>query len=253
VIDWAFATYDPRAVAVKSQAAYSRRLDYEDVPAEHAAPLFARAARGEVLAPTERKALEDHLMRYCLGKARDSDLPVKLHCGYYAGTGAMPLHRVRHNAADLCPLLRDFAEARFVLMHIGYPYQDEYIALAKQYPNAYIDLCWAWIINPAASVRFLREFLVAAPSNKVLCFGGDYTVVENVVGHAALARQGLILSLEGLVAEGWMSATEAMELVPLLMQGNARELFGLDEQGQLRRSSRAWEGQPPATSDQAHG
>ncbi len=149
----------------------------------------------------------------------------------------MPLHRVRDNAPDLCPLLRDYGDARFVLMHIGYPYQDEYIALAKQYRNAYIDLCWAWIINPEASVRFLREYLVAAPANKVLCFGGDYTVVENVAGHAAVARQGLIQTLEGLVADGWMSQEDALELVPLLMQGNARALFGLDDNGRLRAIS----------------
>jgi hypothetical protein len=236
VIDWTFATYGPRAVAVKSQAAYDRRLDYEDVPAERAAPFFARAAGGEVLAPAERKALEDHLMRYCMARAMERGLPIKLHCGYFAGTGYMPLHRVRDNAPNLCPLLQDYGEARFVLMHIGYPYQDEYIALAKHYRNAYIDLCWAWIINPEASVRFLREYLLAAPANKVLCFGGDYTVVENVVGHAAVARQGLILTLAGLVAEGWMSETDVVELVPLLMQDNARVLFGLDDKGQLHRS-----------------
>jgi hypothetical protein len=239
VIDWTFANYGPRAVAVKSQAAYTRRLDYEDVPAERAAPLFAHAARGEVLAPAERKALEDHLLRYCLGKVMERGLPIKLHCGYYAGTGVMPLHRVRDNAPDLCPLLRDFGDARFVLMHMGYPYQDEYIALAKQYRNAYVGLCWAWIINPEASVRFLREFLCAAPASKVLCFGGDYTTVENVAGHAALARQGLSLALEGLVTAGWMSEAEAVEIVPTLMQGNARDLFGLDEKGRLRTSSAA--------------
>jgi hypothetical protein len=237
VIDWTFATYGPRAVAVKSQAAYARRLNYEDVPARVAAPLFARVARGEGLAPDERKALEDHLMRYCLTRAMAAGLPIKLHCGYYAGTGSMPLHRVRDNAPDLCPLLHDFGDARFVLMHIGYPYQDEYIALAKQYRNAYVDLCWAWIINPAATARFLHEYLLAAPANKVLCFGGDYTTVENIAGHAAVARQGLILTLEGLLADGWIGEPDALELVPLLMQRNARELFGLDEAGRLPRAA----------------
>lgn len=225
ILDWAFATYGPRAVAVKSQAAYTRRLDYAAVDAATAAPLFARHAAGETLAPAERKALEDHLMRECLRRAQAYGLPVKLHCGYYAGSRRMPLARVRQNAADLCPLLLDFPDLRFVLMHIGYPYQDEYIALAKHYPNVWIDLCWAWIINPAATVRFVKEFLVAAPASKLLTFGGDYANVEPIVGHASLARDGLALALANLVADGWLAPDAALGLVEPLMAGNARSLF----------------------------
>lgn len=226
IIDWAFATYGRRAVAVKSQAAYARRLDYAAVEAVTAAPLFARHAAGAALAPAERKALEDHLMRACIARAQAHGLPIKLHCGYYAGSGTMPLERVRRNAADLCGLLADFPDARFVLMHIGYPYQDEYIALAKHYPNVWIDLCWAWIINPAASVRFVREFLLAAPASKLLTFGGDYATVEPVAGHAAIARRGLERALGELAAEGWLGGDEALALVEPLMRGNAAALFG---------------------------
>ena len=236
MIDWAFATCGPRAVAAKSAAAYGRRLDYGPVPAEAAAPAFARLLRGETLQPEERRGLEDHLFRYCLRRAGERGLPVKLHCGYYAGTGGMPLARVRDNAADLCALLRDFPETRFVLMHTGYPYQDEYIALAKHYPNAWIDLCWSWILSPGACVRFVREYLLAAPDNKLLCFGADYSTVENVVGHAVVARHGLGLALGGLVRDGWLTEGQALALVPRLMGDNARELFGLDAGGRLRRA-----------------
>jgi len=113
----------------------------------------------------------------------------------------MPLERVSRNPADLCPLLRQYPEARFVLMHIGYPYQDEMLALAKHYANAYVDLCWAWIISPAACVRFVKEFLTAAPVNKLLGFGGDYILIEPVLGHAKIARRGLALALTGLVED----------------------------------------------------
>jgi predicted TIM-barrel fold metal-dependent hydrolase len=225
VIDWGFATYGPRACSVKSQAAYQRRLDYADVSADEAAPLFERMARGEELPAGERKALEDHLMRRCLTLATEHNLPVKLHCGYYAGSDRMPLERVRQNAGDLCPLLVAFPRTSFVLMHIGYPYQDEYVALAKHYRNVTIDLCWAWIVSPGASVRFVKELLLAAPSNKLLTFGGDYASVETIVGHAALARQGLTQALAELVEEGWLREQDAHALVDPLMRGNAHELF----------------------------
>lgn len=236
IIDWSFDTYGSRAVAVKSAAAYQRRLNYLAVDEDTAAPLFNRHLRGEPLEPTERKALEDNLFRRCLQQAQERGLPVKLHCGYYAGTSVMPLARVQENAADVCGLLRDFPETKFVLMHIGYPYQDAYITLAKHYPNAYIDLCWAWIVNPAATVRFVHEYLLAAPANKLLCFGGDYTTVENVVGHAAVARRGLTLALHSLVDAGWMDEGQAISLGRPLMAENARTLFGLDGAGRLRRA-----------------
>lgn len=226
LIDWFFETYGPRAVAVKSQMAYNRRLDYEAVKEDSARPLFSRLASGETLAPAEQKALQDHLFRYCLARSREFGLPVKLHTGYFAGTGHMMLDRVSQNASDLCRLVQEFPDITFVVMHIGYPFQEQMIALAKHYPNVAIDMCWAWIVNPAASVRFVKDFLMAVPSNKLLTFGGDYVAVEQVVGHAKVARRGLTRALSELVHEGWLSVGEALALVPELMNGNARSIFG---------------------------
>lgn len=225
IIEWAFATYGPRADAVKSQAAYQRRLNYEPVSSDDARPIFARFLAGEELAAADRKALEDHLMRRCLDGAAAARLPVKLHCGYYAGSDRMPLERVRQNAGDLCPLFADYPNVSFILMHIGYPYQDEYIALAKHYRNVSIDLCWAWIINPLATTRFVKEFVLAAPINKLLTFGGDYGVVEPIVGHAAIARQGLAQALDELVADDWLTERAAFDAIDPLMHRNARALF----------------------------
>lgn len=225
IIDGYFATHGPRAVAVKNQSAYARRLDYEPVSKARAAPLFARHARGEKLEPSDAKALQDFLFRYCVGKATELGLPVKLHTGYHAGIDSMPLARVRQNASDLCPLLESFRDTRFVLMHIGYPYQDELVALAKHYRNVFVDMCWAWIINPGASVRFLKEVLLAAPASKVFAFGGDYVTVETVTGHARIARQGITQALSELVDEGWIRLEEVPRLAERIMRGNANEVF----------------------------
>lgn len=234
VIDWYFERYGPRAVATKNQSAYARRLDYENVPKEVAAPLFARYAEGkDSLGEGGMKALQDHLWRYGVRRATEMKLPVKLHTGYYAGTNYMPLARVGQNLNDLCPILLDFPETRFVLMHITYPYQDQLIALAKHYTNVYVDMCWAWIINPAASVRFLKEYLMAAPSSKIFTFGGDYITVETVYGHSQIARRGIAQALSELVEEGWLAEKEALALVEPLMCGNAREVFRIEEKQQI--------------------
>lgn len=227
IIDFYFATYGPRAVAVKCQIAYSRSLDFAPVAKAHAARLFLHHV-GEMrhdLGSEDLKSTQDFLFRYCVGKATDHGLPVNLHTGIVGGHGMMQLARTRNNAADLCRLLIDFPDTRFVLMHIGYPYEQEFIALAKHYPNAWIDMCWAWILNPAASVRFLKEFLLAAPSSKIFTFGGDYVAIEPVYGHARIARRGIAQAVSELVDEGWISIEEASLLIERIMRGNALGFF----------------------------
>ena len=229
VIDWWFDTYGPYATAVKSQNAYSRNIDYEQVPAEEAEGLFARLVNREELTAIDKKKVEDHLFWYAVGKATEYDLPVKLHTGYYAGDNYMRLSWLINNAGSACDLCRKSLETRFVFMHICYPYYEEIMSVAKHYTNAYIDMCWSWIINPVAATDFLRKYLVTAPANKLLTFGGDYIPVEPVAGHAEIARRGIARALSSLVAEGWMSPDNALELVNPLMNGNAREIFNLGE------------------------
>ena len=118
-------------------------------------------------------------------------------------------------------------------MHIAYPYYEDLIAVAKHYTNAYLDMCWAWIINPVAAKDFLKKYLVTAPANKILTFGGDYIPVEPVLGHAMIARRGIALALSELVEEGWLKVSDAMDLIDPIMHGNARIIFNLAEKQKL--------------------
>lgn len=229
VIDWWFDRYGSYAVAVKSQDAYRRDIDYRPVSAEQVAEVFRRKVRGEPVSDDEQKALEDHLFWYAVKKATAGGLPVKLHTGYYAGQNGMPLRRLLHNAGSACDLCRTSPETPFVFMHICYPYYEELIAVAKHYTNAYVDMCWSWIINPVAAKDFLKKYLVTAPANKIFTFGGDYLNVEQVLGHALVARHGIAQALCELVEENWLTLDEALELIDPLLHGNARRTFRLEE------------------------
>jgi predicted TIM-barrel fold metal-dependent hydrolase len=229
VIDWWFDKYARYAVAVKSQNAYSRDIDYEQVPAEKAEGVFKKRIANETLTGEERKSLEDHLFWYAIRKATEHKLPVKLHTGYYAGQNRMPLERLLHNAGSAAELCRKAPDTRFVFMHICYPYYEELLAVAKHYANAYIDMCWSWIMNPVGAQDFLKKYLVTAPANKLLTFGGDYSSVEPVLGHAVITRRGIALALSELVEEGWLSLSDAMDLIDPIMHNNARQIFSLPE------------------------
>ena len=234
VLDGIFAKFAPKAVATKNQMNYGRRLDFADVKAEDIAPVFERSLKGNGnLTPEENKAVQDHLFHYCIAKANEHKLPVKLHCGYYAGHNGMPLHRLRYNGGDICDLLKLHPDTPYVFMHINYPYENELVAICKHYTNARADMCWAWIINPGASVRFLKEFLMAAPANKILTFGGDYRMVEAAVGHAAIARRGIAQVLSELVEEGWMPEGDVEYVARRIMVENARELFSIHDKFEL--------------------
>jgi uncharacterized protein len=232
-----FERYSRYAVAVKSQHAYSRDIDYERVGGAVVEPIFGKVLRKEPIEPGDRRQLEDHLFWAAVDMATEAGLPVKLHTGYYAGQNGMPLTRVAQNAGSAAELCRRSPQASFVFMHICYPFYEDLLAVVKHYTNAFVDLCWAWIINPVATKDFLKKLLVTAPANKVFVFGGDYIPVEPVVGHAILARRGIALALEELVNEGWLEMEEALDLVEPLMRGNARRLFRLDEKERALRQA----------------
>lgn len=236
VIDYFFGKYGPYAVGVKSAAAYSRNIDYEQIPAEKASPLFGRLINGEKLPPDEQKMLEDHLFWYAVKKSTEYNLPVKLHTGYYAGYNDMPLSKVAGNAIAAADLCRHSPETQFVFFHIDYPYYEDMLAVSKQYTNAVIDMCWSWIINPVGAKDFLKKFIVTAPANKVLTFGGDYIPVEPVLGHAIIARKGIALALSELVEEQWITLDDALLLTDDIMHANARKIYDLKTKTALLKS-----------------
>ena len=229
-ISLVFARYGAQAIAVKNQSAYQRKLDYArwDYP-DVVNHFKSCVAKNWQVAPEERKPIEDYLFHYSIDKAVEYNLPIKLHTGFYAGRGYMPLHRVRHHAGDTSELCQQHPEAKFVIMHITYPYQDEAIALAKHYHNAYIDMCWVWMVNPLAGIRFLKEYLLAAPANKLLTFGGDVSSVELVPGQVHAARKGICQGISELVAEGWVPDKDVPQLINRIMRGNAYDLFPVQD------------------------
>lgn len=242
VIESCFARYGQRAIAVKCLWAYLRPL-HTEVPEQPPNEAF-ELMRADRATAEQTREVQDYLFDVCVRLATDRGLPVKLHLGTLSGNRNPQLVHVPDHVRAATTLAQRYADARFVFMHMAWPYQEGMVAVAKHYPNAYVDLCWNWILAPEATRAFIASFLTSAPSNKLLCFGGDFLVAENIVGHAALARDGLRGALEDLVDSGWLNVDEACELVPALMCGNAEILFGLDGAG---KSSRVLQAEAPAS------
>jgi predicted TIM-barrel fold metal-dependent hydrolase len=71
----------------------------------------------------------------------------------------------------------------FVLFHGSFPYSGELTTIAKYLPNAFIDMCWLYVISPSYYERFLHEWIETVPASKIMGFGGDYLNIENAYSH----------------------------------------------------------------------
>jgi hypothetical protein len=223
VIERCFELYGPRAVAAKCHWAYLRPLAVDHVDAAPSRA-FARLRRGDADLG-ERRQVEDYLFRRCVELATEHELPIKVHMGYLARTRTSQMPWIYDHVAHITPLVQEFPRTKWVLMHLAWPQQEQLLAVAKHFPNVYLDLCWSWVVAPLVTQDFVQRFLTTVPANKLLCFGGDCLVVENVVGHAEIARRGLQAALEHLVRSGWLTTDDALALVPRLMRENAQQLF----------------------------
>ena len=222
-----FDKYARYAVAVKSQHAYRRTLRWAEADENDVSRILVRMLAGRDVSDDERIHVGDWCLSCGVELSIRHRLPFKIHTGYNARFGEMVVERVRPGL--LTDLLQEYRDARFVLMHSGYPYSDEMIALAKHYPNVLVDMCWSWSIDPLAAVDFLRRALHAVPVNKIFVFGGDTFWPNAAASYAAQTRAWLSRALAAEVAEGLLTASEAGRIAMRVMLANQRECFAIDE------------------------
>jgi hypothetical protein len=221
-----FDKYGACAIAVKAQHAYDRTLLWQKRSDADAERVLHKYLSSKELTEADRLCLGDWCWARGVELAIQHNLPFKIHTGYYAGQGKMPVERIK--PGHLCSLLQRYPQARFVLMHIAYPYNDELVAIAKHYPNVYVDMCWAWSINPYAAADFVRRLIHAVPINKLFVFGGDTGWPNAAVAYASQARAWLTRALQAEIDDGDLRESQAIELATRLMCGNQQDCFDLE-------------------------
>ena len=229
-----FARCAPLSIAVKTQHAYVRTLAWRrrtDAEAERAVQtVLGGGPESDNPRSEARLCLGDWCLARGVELASAYQLPIKIHTGYLAETGqtgmGMPVDRLR--AAHLAPLLMAYPDARFILMHIAYPYSDELIALAKHFGNVYVDLCWAWALNPFATRDFVRRFLHAVPLNRLFAFGDDTATPSMAYAYAVQMRRWLTRALQDEVADGYMTTRQAVDAATQLLRGNQLACFDIE-------------------------
>lgn len=129
-------------------------------------------------------------------------------CTQVGHTGPLRTSETGRPIPYLDDVALDFPELVIVAGHIGYPWTEEMIALARKYPNVYIDTsAYTAARYPPELVRYLR----GGGRTKVL-FGSNFPMI--LPGRA----------LEGLDALGLDD-----EAKRLFLGANARRVFRLEE------------------------
>ena len=227
VIDFYFERDSRYASALKIGCAYERTLFWEDVPKSAVEKTFNRLLAFEDRPDRKHiKVLEDFILHYLCRKCGEYGIRMKFHTGFQAGNGNIITNS---RAALMANLFMKYPKTGFDIYHISYPYQEELVTLAKNFPNVTIDFCWIWAINPAAARRALSDMLDAVPANKIHGFGGDYMFVEGTYGHAVITKREIARVLCEKVKEGRFSEDYAVKVGQMLLRDNPIENFGLEQ------------------------
>jgi hypothetical protein len=194
--------------ALKDQSAYRRVIDYELPATADAERLFNKLLvdpRNQLAWP-EAKPLDDYLFHRFMRFAGQLDLPVQIHTGHLAQIR----NRVdKANAAHFTPVLELYSNVRFDLFHGNWPYMDDLLFIGKNYPNAHIDLCWTYMIDPLYAKELLKRALVTIPHVKIHACGGDYFSAPEFSAAVLGRREVIAAALAEMVETGWLEEAEA--------------------------------------------
>lgn len=219
------------AVAIKYEAAYLRKLDFDN-PDEAKAPLtYARYVRGGEAPAHDYKALQDFLFFYIARECGRLGLAVHIHCiegagGFYRQSGSNPLLlETAFNDSSL-------RKTNFVVVHGGYPFTKEMGSLLSK-PNVYADFsAQTFFTYPRELSDILRNWLEFYP-DKILfgtdafSFGPEVDWGEVAWLSNTTARQALALALTGMMNDGEIDRARAMELARMVLHDNAAKLYRL--------------------------
>ena len=219
---------------IKFHWAYMRPLEFRAVVAADAERLFNRIMdegygwRGVGLGYEESRPLQDYLVHRLVEIAGELDVPVVIHVGFQARP-YMKLDDTRPER--LWSLVNRFRDVQFNMLHAGIPWMDEAAVMAKQLPNLTLDMGWTHLMSTELSTRAICAYVDLLPRNKVLGFGGDYAIVENVYGHLVQAREDIARALAQKVDEGALSDDGARAWARAMLHDNPARVYKIETAG----------------------
>lgn len=193
--------------------------DQPDRAAAEAA--FARILKDGQVLDADARPLVLYMRDVNAKKAGQLGVPVALHTGVWFDFRALD---VKH----LITFIMRHPETRMDIYHLGIPSVRDALQVVKNFPNAYLNLCWAHIVAPDMVVQTLKEAVDMVPMNKIFAFGGDYILfIEKVYGHLHIAKENVALALGDRVDRNLMDIDEAKQTLHAWFYDNPKRFYGL--------------------------
>lgn len=173
---------------------------------------------GEISWPFAGISLDDPRVDACFALAEELDIPMGIHMGL----GFPGAHRFGYRASASRPLLlegplAEHPDLRLYIMHAGWPFIDETIALMQVHPSVYADLSVInWFIPEKAFHAALKRLMDAGLGERLM-YGSDAGVWPGAIA----------LSLERMGSADFLSEEERRDI----LYWNAVKFFRL-KQGQ---------------------
>jgi predicted TIM-barrel fold metal-dependent hydrolase len=199
--------------------------DLAFVRREHAAGRLK--VLGELGLQYEGIAPNDPRMEPIWALAEELDVPVALHTGLGpARTPYICCPKFRNsfgNPALLEEVLIRHPKLRVYLMHAGFPYMQETIAIMHMYPQVYADLGVLDWARPREEFHEYLRTLIRSGFGKRLMFGSDQMVWPEAIG----------MAVEGIESAAFLTADQKRDI----FYNNAVRFFRLDEKRVARNAA----------------
>jgi uncharacterized protein len=128
----------------------------------------------------------------------------------------------------LFPIVAKYPDATFDIYHMGIPETREAAFLGKNYPNVYLNLCWAYSVSENMVLNSLDEWIDIVPTNKIIGFGGDViTLPQHAVGMLEVAKQVLCKALAKRIMNGRMDMPAAKNILEDWLYNNPARVYGI--------------------------
>ncbi len=182
---------------------------------------LAALASGAVPASRAAEHLRSWTREVTASMCAELGVPLALHTGVWTDYRAVEV-------TDLIGFIMRNPDTRMDIYHLGIPHVRDAMQIVKNFPNAYMNLCWAHIVAPDMLVQSLKEAIDMVPLNKVFAFGADYVLfIEKVYGHLWMARENVAIALGDRVDRQLMGLDEARAIQRAWFYDNPKAFYRL--------------------------
>jgi uncharacterized protein len=216
------------ACSLKLCIAYDRTLRVERTSRRVAERVFGRSP--DEVSREDALAFGDYVIRFYLDQARERGLVVQIHTGQARLDSSNPLL--------LEPLLQDYPDVVFDLLHGGFPWTAETAAIVHAYPNVRLNLVWLPQISSEAAVQALKVWIQVVPDVRHISWGGDARSPEEMYGGLLAGKHVLARAFGDLVDVGYIDTDTAIQGARTILHESGAQIYGLPpgrlEQGETR-------------------